>query len=293
MFKKIYLFIVLALVSGCAVSAAHNETLEKKETVAKSETTEVKPENVKVESSKTATAIKTTIEVNQGSPAEAVRTFYKNLRDKKFIEAIAMTNMSKAVEGLSQEELTDLSPYFTQLASQTPEDIAIKGEQVTGSMASVFINIPDEDTKNPYSTVTLRKDTNGWVILLADEQAEAEVKRKGKSYLFNMMVEIHQSEAEDMITRITKAQFIYYSQTSEFGDIATLVQKGFLPADIQTSESTGYRFKIVVSNDKLKYFATAEPEKYGKTGKLSFFLEFDGKNSKLKKEDNKGFPIKK
>jgi hypothetical protein len=292
MFKKISLFVAIALVSGCAVSA-HNEVSEKPETVQKTENAVVKTETAQVENSKSATIAKTTIEVSQGSPAEAVRIFYKNLREKKFVEAIQMTNMSKAVEGLSQEELADLSPYFAQLAAQTPEDVAIKGEQVSNGLASVFVNIPDEETKSPFSTITLRKDANGWVILLADEQAEAEVKRKGKSYLFNMMVEIHQGEAEDMLTRITKAQLIFYGQNAGFGTIEELVQKGFLPSDVQTSDSTGYKYKIVVSADKLKYYATAEPEKYGKTGKLSYFLEFDGKNSKLKKEDNKGFPLKK
>jgi hypothetical protein len=292
MFKKISLFVAIALVSGCAVSA-HNETSEKTDSVSVPENKVVKVENAKFENSKPATAIKTSIEITEGSPADVVRTFYKDLHDKKFVEALAMTNMSKTVEGLTPEELNDLSPYFAALANQTPEEVAIKGEQISGVLASVFVNIPDEDTKNPFSTITLRKESAGWVILLADAQAEADAKRKGKSYLFGLMIDVHESETENMMSRIIQAQALNYGSVGTFGEMSELVQKGFLPQDIQTSDSTGYNFKIVISADKMKYYATAEPAKYGKTGKLSFFLEFDGKNSKLKKEDNKGLPIKK
>ena len=292
MFKKISLFVAIALVSGCAVSA-HNETSEKTNSVSTTEKSIVKTENAKFENAKSATEIKTSIEITEGSPADVVRNFYKNLRDKKFVEALAMTNMSKAVEGLTPEELNDLTPYFAPLANQTPENVVVNGETISGILATVFVNIPDEDAKTPTSTVSLRKESTGWIILLADSQGEADVKRQGKNYLFNLMIEVHESEVENVMTRIIQAQALNYGAVGTFGEMSELLQKGFLPQDLQTSESTGYNFKIVVSADKMKYYATAEPARYGKTGKLSFFLEFDGKNSKLKKEDNKGLPLKK
>ena len=97
-----------------------------------------------------------------------------------------------------------------------------------------------------------------------------------------------------MFERIQKAQYVYSVQNNgEVTDLGTLVSKGLLPIDIQTTESTGYRFAITTTSDKKRYVATAEPEKYGKTGKLSYFFDSGEKKSKVKSDDNKGMPIKK
>jgi hypothetical protein len=296
MFKKISLFVAIALISGCAVSA-HNESAEKKESASKTENVIV-DKKAESESSQTSeaksSAMKNSIAVMPKSPAASVRTFYKALREKRFYDAMMMTNIKGAVEGLSPEEIEDLRPYFEQIASEAPEEVEISGEQMIGTTASVFAKLPDEDQKLQITELKLRYENEGWTLLLVDDKAESDVKKQGKNYLFNLRLEIHHSEVEEMFERIQKAQYVYSVQNKgELADMSALVSKGFLPMDIQTTESTGYRFAITVSADKKRYVATAEPEKYGKTGKLSYFFDSGEKNSKLKSSDNKGMPIRK
>jgi hypothetical protein len=296
MFKKISVFIAIALVSGCAVSA-HNDSAEKTKTVAKIESVvaEKKSDSENPTASEVKnSALKNSIVVTPKSPAASVRTFYKALREKRFYDAMVMTNIKGAVEGLSSEEIEDLRPYFEQIASEIPEEIEINGEQMVGVTASVFAKLPDEDQKMQITELKLRFENDGWILLLVDDKAESDVKKQGKNYLFNLRVEIHQSEVEEMFERIQKSQYVYSIQNNgEVADIGTLVSKGLLPMDIQTTESTGYRFSITVSADKKRYVAAAEPENYGKTGKLSYFFDSGEKNSKLKSNDNKGMPLKK
>jgi hypothetical protein len=296
MFKEISLFVAMALVGGCSVSA-HNESADKTKSSSKTETSVAEKksasENVSASEAKNS-AIKNSIAVTPKSPAASVRTFYKALREKRFFDAMMMTNMKGAVEGLSSEEIEDLRPYFEQIAGEVPEEVEINGEQMVKETASVFAKLPDEDQKLNITELKLRFENDGWMLLLVDEKTESEVKKQGKNYLFNLRIEIHQSEVEEMFERIQKAQYVYSIQNKgEVADLGTLVSKGFLPMDIQTTESTGYRFTITVSSEKNRYVATAEPEKYGKTGKLSYFFDSGEKNSKLKSNDNKGMPIKK
>jgi hypothetical protein len=296
MFKKISLFVAIALVSGCAVSA-HNEATEKTQTVLKAETV-VAEKNSATENPTASevknSALKNSIVVTPKSPAASVRTFYKALREKRFYDAMIMTNIKDAVEGLSPEEIEDLRPYFEQIASEIPEEVEINGEQMVGTRASVFAKLPDEDQKMQITELKLRFENENWTLLLVDDKAESDVKKQGKSYLFNLRIEIHQSEVEEMFERIQKAEYVYAVQNNgELADLGALVSKGLIPMDIQTPESTGYRFGISVSSDKKRYIATAEPEKYGKTGKLSYFFDSGEKKSKVKSGDNKGMPLKK
>ncbi len=67
-----------------------------------------------------------------------------------------------------------------------------------------------------------------------------------------------------------------------------MIQKG-LVSDALAAALSGYNYKILLSPDKKKYTATAEPVVYGKTGKLSYRFEVNGKKSPiLKSTDNKG-----
>lgn len=46
-----------------------------------------------------------TIDIKPDSPAETVRVFYTRLREGKFREAIHLTNLRPAIEGLTDQEL--------------------------------------------------------------------------------------------------------------------------------------------------------------------------------------------
>src|SRR5262245_26894990 len=89
------------------------------------------------------------IEIQSGSPSEAVRNFYKLMREKRFVDAMMMTNMRPAVEALTLEDAKELAPDFEPLAAQVPADLVITGEQISGNKASVFLKLPTEGNGNP------------------------------------------------------------------------------------------------------------------------------------------------
>jgi hypothetical protein len=81
-----------------------------------------------------------------------------------------------------------------------------------------------------------------------------------------------------MLDRISKAQMVYAVQNNgQYGELAQLVSAGFLPADVQSSLSTGYNYSLQLRADKNSYVAKAVPAEYGKTGKLTFMVELNDK----------------
>ena len=234
------------------------------------------------------------IQITEGGPADAVRTFYEKLREKKFREAIFMTNLRPAVEGLTDAELQDFSVDLEQLAGQVPAQLEINGEIITGDSATVTANIPNPDTGKPeLQPIKLHKVNGVWMILSVDDAAESRIKKEGKNYLSNLRIETHQDEARTMLDRVAKAEMVAAAQNNgQYDDLDALVTAGLLPADIQTSASTGYNYAVTVAPDRHSYSATAFPAEYGKTGKLSFLVKLDVKGaSHLTSKDNGGTPL--
>ncbi|HEV7701310.1 MAG TPA: hypothetical protein VGO43_13845 [Pyrinomonadaceae bacterium] len=237
-----------------------------------------------------------TIEITAGGPADTVRAFYTKLREKKFREAIFLTNLRPAVEGLTDTELQDFSLDFEAIAGQVPPQIEINGEIISGELATVTLKLPGDDPgKKELQQLKLRKEGNNWVILSIDKAAEAKIKKEGKRYFYALRIETHQDEARKMMDRVSKAELVYSLQNGGvYTDIPTLVAAGLLPDDIQTSASTGYNYAVNVLSDSRSYFVTAVPAEYGKSGKLSFLLELDSKGgSRLTSKENGGKPMKK
>jgi hypothetical protein len=159
----------------------------------------------------------------------------------------------------------------------------------------VTAKLPDVDTeKLGVQEIKLRRDNGVWVILTVEEAVETEVKKEGKNYFFALRIKTHHEEAKAMMERIHKAQMVYAVQNGgHYADVPTLIEKGFLPQDVTTSDSTGYNYQIQLSADKIKYTAIAVPAVYGKTGKMTFQFVADGnKISSLKSQDNKGQAFK-
>lgn len=277
------------IIGGCTVEAAKNEAAPADE---KSTGTS----KIYTVAAEMKTAVKGRITVAPNSPADTLRTFYKNLRERRFREAIFLTNLRPAIEGLTDAELKDLEVDFTHLAQVVPEDLQINGEIISGETATVTAKIPDDETgKLELKEFKLKREKGGWLILLVEPEAEAAIKKEGKNYFFTLRMEVHHSEAEAMMQRIIKAQMVFALQNGGlFGDMKSLIEGGLLPPDIQSADSTGYRYNLSLSSDKKKYKATAEPDIYNKTGKLSFLLEVEGngKNPRLKAADNGGKPMK-
>jgi hypothetical protein len=294
-FKRIPDFCLLTLtfsvlmISGCAVEAAKVSESEKRAAV---KNADLKPE-VKLSAKTTKGA---TIEIDKDSPADTVRVFYKSLRENRFREAMFLTNLRPAIEGLTDTELAELQLDLAPIAQQIPAEIEINGEIISGNYATVTAKLPDNETKQiTLQEIRLRKAGDFWVILTIDEQAEDTVKKEGNKYFFNLRLQTHESEAKAMMERLSKAQMVYALQNGGiYGEITALVEKGYLPEDALTADSTGYNYKITLAPDKKKYYATAEPAVFGKTGKLSFLLEIDDKKyPRLTAKENQGQPLKK
>jgi hypothetical protein len=287
----------LAFIGGCSASAKNIDAAPAEAAVINKEKNNSQPNSGSA--AKNPPALKGRIQIAANSPADFVRAFYKNLRERRFREALMITNLRPAIEGLTDAEMQDLIPDFEPIARQVPAEIQINGEIVSGNSATVTAKMPNEDTGAPEDKVfNLRRggESESWIILTADEKAEAQIKKDGKNYFFNIRIEVHHVEAQMMLERIAKAQAVYSLRSQgSFGDMQTLISQGLLAEDALGTESTGYRYTVSLSSDKKKYFATAEPAVYGKSGKLSFLLEVEsaGKGARLKSEDKKGQPLKK
>ena len=216
------------------------------------------------------------------TPTEVTREFYRLMREKKFREAFAMSIYRQAIDGLSQQEFDDLRPDFERMAFAVSEGITsqdfITGEQVSGDSAAVFVRVPSPDGKEKIEPVPLMKLDNAWVI--GNQEGLDLVKKQGKKFFFETRINAHHSDVQDMMTRITLAQVVY-SQGHEgrFGNTAELVAAGLIPKDLEGIESTGYRFQVVRAADAKSWYATAEPAQYGRTGRLSFYLDASGVRS--------------
>jgi hypothetical protein len=114
------------------------------------------------------------------------------------------------------------------------------------------------------------------------------VKKTGKQFFFEARINAHHSDVQDMMTRISLGQVLYsQSHNGQFGNLAELVAAGVVPKDIEGIESTGYRFQINRSADGKSWYATAEPAQYGRSGRLSFYLDATG----VRSGDTAGKPL--
>jgi hypothetical protein len=255
--------LVMLCAAGCSVEAS-----------------KATPEEIKaaVKSEAAKTAHGATIEIEANGPADTVRAFYKFLREKKFRAAISLTNLRPAIEGLTDAELKEFDVDFESIAGAVPAEVEINGEIVTGELATVTAKLPNDDDKLEIQQIRLRKEGDFWVILSADDEAEKKIQKEGKNYFYALRIETHQDEARQMLDRISKAEMVYALQNgNNFGEMTQLVLAGLLPDDAESSDSTGYKYSVKVTDDKKSYSVKAEPAVYGKTGKLTFSVDLNDK----------------
>jgi hypothetical protein len=204
------------------------------------------------------------------------------MREKKFREAFGMSIYRPAIEGLSAQEFEELRPDFEKMAvavsEKIPATVDITGEQISSDVATVFVRVVDADGKEKIEPASLIKVNNSWVV--GDQDSLRMVQQAGKRFFFEARLNAHHSDVQDMLTRISLAQ-VAYSQghNGQFGNMAELITAGYIPKDIEGPESTGYRFQVVRSTDGKSWYATAEPAQYGRTGRLSFYLDASGVRS--------------
>ena len=290
------LVILSCLIAGCAANTtslkkavkedSKSKTVNRESAVAKTEKREVS--KATAERSKGAM-----IKIKENSPADTIRVFYKRLRERKFHDAITLTNLRPAIEGLTDAEIKDLGVDFSFLAQSIPENMPINGEIITGDTALVTVNMVNEDTNRlEVQEIRLRKEKDNWTVLIADEKGEKRARKEGKNYFFALRMDVHHDEAKAMLDRIGKAQMIYSMSGGKFTDLKTLIKKGFVPQDAGSSVTTGYNYKVVLASNENTYTALATPAVYGKTGKLSFALKITtDKQPELVSRNLKGEPF--
>ena len=214
----------------------------------------------------------------QRTPTETVRQFYESMRAKKFREAFAMSIYKAAIDPLKPEEFQDLLPDFEKMAAAIPDKVDLTGEQISGDNATVFVKVKGEDSQEQAQPISLIRVAGAWI--LGDKDNEAIVRKAGKEFFFNARIDTHHSEVQNLLKRITLAQVVYGQQhNGQFGNLAELIAAGLMPKDLEGTESTGYRFQVNKSSDGKTWNATAEPAQYGRTGRLSFYLDSAGVRS--------------
>ncbi len=212
------------------------------------------------------------------SPSDTVREFYKALREKRFREAFALSIYKSAIEPLKPKEFDELKPEFERVAALVPVEVTLGGEQISGDLATVFVKVKEGDEPERLDPVMLMRVNGVWIV--GDKDSEAVVKKAGKQFFFNARIDTHHDEAQAMLTRISLAQLLYSQQHQGlFADLATLISLGMLPKDLETTESTGYRFHVTALDGGKTWNAAAEPAVYGHTGKLSFYMDSAGVRS--------------
>jgi hypothetical protein len=212
------------------------------------------------------------------SPSDTVREFYKAMREKRFREAFDMSIYKPAIDPLKPQEFEDLRPDFEKMAAVVPEQVNLGGEQVSGDLATVFVKVKEGDGPETAEPVTLIRVNNVWII--GDKENEAIVKKAGKQFFFSARIDTHHDEVQAMLTRVSLAELLYSQQHNGlFADLPTLISLGLLPKDLEGTESTGYRFHVNAPDGGKTWNAAAEPAAYGRSGKLSFFLDASGVRS--------------
>jgi hypothetical protein len=212
------------------------------------------------------------------------------MREKKFREAFDMSIYRAAIDGLKPQEFEELRPDFEKVAmavnEKVPTEVKITGEQISGENATVFIKILDAEGKEQLEPTTLVKLDGDWVV--GDRESLQFVKKAGKDFFFNARINAHHSDVQDMLTRISLAQLVYSQQHNGlFTDLATLIGAGLLPKDLEGVESTGYRFHVSSVDAGKRWNAGAEPAQYGRTGRLSFYMDAAG----VRSGDKNGKPL--
>jgi hypothetical protein len=156
--------------------------------------------------------------------------------------------------------------------------VDLTGEQISGESATVFVKVKDEEKGEQAEPVALILVNGSWVV--GDRDNQSIVAKAGKAFFFDARIDTHHSEVQEMLKRIALAQLVYSQQhNGQFGSLPALITAGLVPKDLEGTDTTGYRFRINVSTDKKSWNTAAEPAQYGRTGKLSFFMDAAGVRS--------------
>jgi len=214
------------------------------------------------------------------SPTEVVVSFYRELKQKHYVDGFRRSVYRNAVEGLTPAELQDLEPDFARTFSAIPDKIEPGKEEISAQTATVSLKFGGAEEVQKVSLVQVGSD---WLV--GDKETLGLVNSQGRSFFFNARMLVNEGEAYEMLQRIIGAELIYSRKfEGKNASLQELIRLGGVPKDIEDGEASGYHFSLVVSADEKSFFATAVPTSYGKTGKISFYVDLHG----VRGEDLKG-----
>lgn len=168
--------ISVIFINGCGVSAKD----------------ETEKPDVKTADKTKNSATKASIAIKTDSPADTVRVFYKKLRENRIREAMFLTNLRPAIEGLTDTELKDLQVDFANLAKLVLEEIAINGEIVSGETATITAKLPDNETGEiKVQQMNLRQENGVWV------QCRSRCLRKNRQLIISTKIESRQKTSAE------------------------------------------------------------------------------------------------
>lgn len=218
-----------------------------------------------------------------GSPSFVVQQFYKLLHSKRYVEGFRHSIFSLALEGLSADELRELEPDFERIATALPEQIEVRGEEISGEKATVFIKLPNETRAQE---IALIKVASQWII--GDRETQKLLKNQGRNYFFNERIRVSEAEANEWLQEILGAQLVYFKAKQRYTALDELIKLGGVAAQLTNGTANGYRFAIAPSQDGQSFSLTAVPIKYGRTGRLSFYAD---QTNLIRAEDKNGQTI--
>jgi hypothetical protein len=225
----------------------------------------------------------------QRTPSDVVREFYKAMHEHRFKDAWSMTIYKPAIEDLTAEEMEDLRSTFEEQAAHVPEQVEITGEQIEGNNAKVFVKLPATESSPQVTSEPVVLINSGGAWIVGDEANQAIVKKTGRRYFLDAVIDLNQNAMEDFLKNLVGLEAVYaLAHDGAFGDQKALVGAGLMSDDVVDPKATGYSFHFTLAKDVKGFVASAEPVRYGHTGKLSFWMDQTGKINKI---DNGGKPL--
>ncbi|HYY43107.1 MAG TPA: hypothetical protein VE775_10275, partial [Pyrinomonadaceae bacterium] len=179
---------------------------------------------------------------------------------------------------LSAQDFDELRPEFEKMAAAVPAQIELNGEQISGNEATVFARSGD-DASAQLDTIPLIRVQGAWIF--GDMKNYQIVQSKGAAFFPEARVEQHHREVETVLLLIAQAEATYAAQhAGVYADLNALIEsKPSLRDDVQ-SDTLGYNFRILLGKDGRAYAVSAEPARYGRTGRLSYYMDATGYKSK-------------
>lgn len=215
-----------------------------------------------------------------GSPAEVVTDFYRLLREKRYVEGFRLSVYESAVVNLLPSELEELRPDFDTTFAQIPPGVTIRGEQVSGETAVVWLELAGKLMPDP---VILIRVGGQWRV--GDQETYNMVRQEGRQFFFNARMFVNERETADLLKQLVFAQIMFaQNNNGRFASLPELVaqNKQDLPQELFQGVANGYRIELHTNGKGFNY--TAVPVQYGRTGKLSFFANAAG----VRAQDLKG-----